>query len=141
MIRPAITSSLLTDHFAWCARHIPLDRHTLVLLQQPPLCIDRFKTTHKAIHFGNMRPLEVPLQLVSSCGAAGGASPPVCRLLNFSQVSFEAKVKERKLEKLKHENRRTALIKEVSCLHALFLAGRQDGQFYIAHHMHAGCFM
>ena len=43
----------------------------------------------------------------------------MCRLLNHSQVSFEAKVKERKLEKLKHENRRTALIKEVSCLTTL----------------------
>lgn len=53
-------------------------------------------------------------QVVSSSAAAGGANPPVCRLLNHSQVSYEAKVKERKLEKLKHENRRTALIKEVS---------------------------
>lgn len=46
---------------------------------------------------------------------AGGANPPVCRLLNHSQVSFEAKVKERKLEKLKLENRRVSTIKEVSC--------------------------
>ena len=54
--------------------------------------------------------------MVSNRAATGGANPPVCRLLNHSQVSFEAKVKERKLEKLKNENRRTALIKEVSCL-------------------------
>ena len=64
-------------------------------------------------------------QVVSSCAAAGGATPPVCRLLNHSQVSYEAKVKDRKLEKLKNENRRTALIKEVSCLHAL---GKQHEQ-------------
>lgn len=49
----------------------------------------------------------------SRFGAAGGANPPVCRLLNHSQVSFETRVKERKLEKRKHENRRTSLIKEV----------------------------
>lgn len=67
-------------------------------------------------------------QVVSDCAATGGAKPPVCRLLNHSQVSYEAKVKERKLEKLKHENRRTSLIKEVSCLCAL---GKQ--------HDHAGC--
>ncbi|KAL3141114.1 hypothetical protein ABBQ38_003467 [Trebouxia sp. C0009 RCD-2024] len=53
---------------------------------------------------------EAKLDLVE---VAGGANPPVCRLLNHSQVSFETKVKERRLEKLKHENRRTALIKEV----------------------------
>ena len=52
-------------------------------------------------------------RVVQQAIAAGGANPPVCRLLNHSQVSFEAKVKERKLEKLKHENRRTSLIKEV----------------------------
>lgn len=53
-------------------------------------------------------------RVVQQAIAAGGANPPVCRLLNHSQVSFEAKVKERKLEKLKHENRRTSLIKEVT---------------------------
>ncbi len=46
--------------------------------------------------------------------ASGGAIPPVCRLLNHSQVSFEAKVKDRKAEKKQHENRRMAMIKEVS---------------------------
>lgn len=118
MVCPTGPSSLLTYHFAWCAQlvPIPLDCLPVVLL----------------LHVS-------PLQLMSIFGAAGGASPPVCRLLNHSQVSFEAKVKERKLEKLKHENRRTALIKEVSCLHALCWAGRQHGQVYIAHVMHAGC--
>ena len=48
--------------------------------------------------------------------ASGGAVPPVCRLLNHSQVSFEAKVKERKAEKKQHENRRISTIKEVSTL-------------------------
>ena len=40
----------------------------------------------------------------------------MCRLLNHSQVSFEAKVKERKAEKKQHENRRISMIKEVSTL-------------------------
>ncbi|KAL0039147.1 hypothetical protein WJX77_009320 [Trebouxia sp. C0004] len=44
---------------------------------------------------------------------AGAAAPPVCRLLNHSQVSYEAKVKERKAEKKQHENRKLATIKEV----------------------------
>lgn len=44
---------------------------------------------------------------------AGGAVPPVCRLLNHSKVSYEAKVKERQLEKKQNENRRVSLIKEV----------------------------
>ncbi|KAA6428796.1 hypothetical protein WJX79_002777 [Trebouxia sp. C0005] len=44
---------------------------------------------------------------------AGAADPPVCRLLNHSQVSYEAKVKERKAEKKQHENRKLATIKEV----------------------------
>ncbi len=46
--------------------------------------------------------------------ASGAADPPVCRLLNHSQVSYEAKVKERKAEKKQHENRKLATIKEVS---------------------------
>lgn len=53
---------------------------------------------------------EAKLDLVQ---VAGGAVPPVCRLLNHSQVSFEAKVKERKAEKKQHENRRISMIKEV----------------------------
>ena len=61
----------------------------------------------------------------------------MCRLLNHSQVSYEAKVKERKLEKLKHENRRTALIKEVSCLHAFGKQHEQAGcqDLIVSHHM------
>ncbi len=46
--------------------------------------------------------------------ASGAAAPPVCRLLNHSQVSYEAKVKERKAEKKQHENRKLATIKEVT---------------------------
>lgn len=53
---------------------------------------------------------------VELLAAAGAADPPVCRLLNHSQVSYEAKVKERKAEKKQHENRKLATIKEVSFL-------------------------
>ena len=52
---------------------------------------------------------------VELLAASGAAAPPVCRLLNHSQVSYEAKVKERKAEKKQHENRKLATIKEVSC--------------------------
>ena len=51
---------------------------------------------------------------VKPFAASGAADPPVCRLLNHSQVSYEAKVKERKAEKKQHENRKLATIKEVS---------------------------
>ena len=50
---------------------------------------------------------------VELLAASGAAAPPVCRLLNHSQVSYEAKVKERKAEKKQHENRKLATIKEV----------------------------